>query len=309
MPEVTLAPPTQHNPQSQVLPEMLIPEEGWILALSELQKIHAQIQNIEGGETETFTSVISAAETGKIPFLHIKKEIHQTQDWNNFIIFLSQRNSHIKIGSSYSTISTLHSDNQDQINEIGILHAIKNLSILVAADYYETCKMVEAAAHHRGPCFIRFANSKTPVVTTSFSQFQIGQANTLREGNDVAIVTYGTMVYHALSASRILEAQGIRVRVINMHTLNPLDKETIQKAAHDTEGLLVVEDPFNLSGVANDISRIVCESKPVPIEVIDHEVDNSSQGYQRAIHSADHERTQQIVAGVKRVIERKVGRE
>lgn len=274
MPEVTLAPPTVNHPESQVIPEMLIPEQGWQLALDEIGEQNLAIRNI-------------------------KTSISNLQGWNE-LIDLIFKNVPIKICSNYSADISRSKISQESIfSELQLLNQFPDLQLLVASDYYEAHKMMHTINSSAFPTLIRVANSKLPVVTSGFAKFELGKADILREGSDASIITYGSSVYYALAAARVLDSLGIRCRVVNLHTLNPLDQETIKLCLNETEGLLIVEDPFNLSGVANTISRIAALYKPSVIEIIDQ-----NPSFYIAMHRPEEERTAMIVEGVKRVMER-----
>ena len=150
------------------------------------------------------------------------------------------------------------------------MRVIPGMVVLSPADATETEKMVFAAAKYNGPVYIRLGRLNIPVIYGDDYNFEIGKAHTLTEGNDVAILATGLMVYEALEAAKLLEAEGVKARVINVSTIKPLDEETILKAAKECKFIVTSEEHSVIGGLGGAVSEFLSENYPV--KVIKHGV-------------------------------------
>jgi transketolase len=142
------------------------------------------------------------------------------------------------------------------------------MTIVVPCDAIETRKATLACAAIPGPAYIRFAREKSPVFTATDARFTIGTADVLREGNDVALIACGPLVYQALLAAETLAKKGIRARVINSHTIKPLDEKTITQAARECGAVVSVEEHQTIGGLGSAIAECLSRNCPVPQEYI-----------------------------------------
>lgn len=150
------------------------------------------------------------------------------------------------------------------LEDISMMRALPNMTVLVPADAEEARKATIAAHSYKGPVYIRTAREKFPVFTTEKTPFSIGKANVLREGSDVAIFACGVEVYQSLKAAEMLEKDGIKAAVINVHTLKPLDKETILIYAKKCGLAISVEDHQINGGLGSAIAETLAEDGCVP---------------------------------------------
>jgi transketolase len=144
------------------------------------------------------------------------------------------------------------------------------MTLLSPADPVEMAKAVHAAAKHVGPTFIRFGRYPAPLIYGEGEgpAFQIGKAITLREGKDVSLLATGLMVARALAAADLLAKDGISARVINVHTIKPIDREAIVKAAKETGGIVTAEEHNIMAGFGAAVAEVVVEESPVPMRRI-----------------------------------------
>ena len=135
---------------------------------------------------------------------------------------------------------------------MGVLRTIPNMTVIQPADYVSARKLVRAAANTYGPMFLRFTRDAVPVIYDESQEFEIGRAVQLREGRDVAIIAVGDTVRLAIEAARELESEGIAARVLDMHTIKPLDEEAVNACISDIGRIVTVEDhnKFNALGSA-----------------------------------------------------------
>jgi len=154
------------------------------------------------------------------------------------------------------------------LEDIGILKSLPNMTLIVPADGIEMGKAVKAAAEYEGPVYMRIGRKDEPIIYQKDYNFEIGKSVLLREGKDVTIIATGLMVSKALQAAEELTKEGIDARVINMHTIKPLDKEAIIKAAQETRGIVTIEEHNLFGGLGESIAAVVAEEKPVPVKRI-----------------------------------------
>ena len=167
----------------------------------------------------------------------------------------------VVIGATHAGISVGEDGATHQCNEdIALMRTIPGMTIINPADETEAKLAVRAALDHDGPVYMRFGRLAVPVVFGDDYKFEIGKGVELKEGNDVTIIATGLMVNEAIEASKILEAEGISVELINMHTIKPLDKEAVLKAVMDTRRIITVEDHTVIGGLGSAVAEVVVES-------------------------------------------------
>lgn len=155
------------------------------------------------------------------------------------------------------------------LEDVAIMRAIPNITIVCPADCAEITKTVFAAARFDGPMYIRLTGAvNTPIVYSADYEFEIGRAITLREGSDVAIVATGSMVYQSLEAAKHLEARGISASVINMHTLKPLDTAAIDDALSSTKLVVTVEEHSVIGGLGSAVAEYKASLPGTPPQLL-----------------------------------------
>lgn len=146
------------------------------------------------------------------------------------------------------------------IEDYGIMRTLPNMTVVAPCDYYSTRKLVRAAAEFEGPVYMRFTRDPIPFVyEEDDADFQIGKARVLREGGDVCIIATGAIMSLALEACEILKAEGISARLLDMHTVKPIDKEAVEKAVREIGKIVTVEDHNILNGMGSAVCEIVAE--------------------------------------------------
>ena len=175
----------------------------------------------------------------------------------------------VKIAPTHAGISVGEDGGSHQsVEDIAIMRAIPGMVVLSPADAVETKKMIFAAAEYDGPVYIRMGRLGVPVLFDENYDFQIGIANTLKDGKDVTIVATGLMVAEALKASEELEKEGISVRVVNAGTIKPLDGETILKAAEETKFIVTAEEHSVIGGLGSAVSEFLSEVHPTKVKKV-----------------------------------------
>ncbi len=172
----------------------------------------------------------------------------------------------VKIGATHAGISVGEDGASHQCCEdIALMRSIPGMVIINPADDIEARAAVFAAAEHDGPVYMRFGRLAVPRVFDEDYKFEIGKAVTLKEGTDVTIIATGLMVNGAIEASKILEAEGISVELINMHTIKPLDKAAVVAAAKKTGCIVTAEEHNVIGGLGDAVCDAVCAECPVPV--------------------------------------------
>ena len=176
----------------------------------------------------------------------------------------------VKIGATHAGISVGEDGATHQCNEdIALMRTIPGMVVINPADDIEARAAVRAAALHKGPVYLRFGRLAAPVFNDPDTyKFELGKGITLREGNDLTIIATGLMVNEALMASDTLKEKGINARVINIHTIKPIDRDIIIKASKETGKILVVEEHSVIGGLGSAVSDVVCEECPCKVEKI-----------------------------------------
>lgn len=176
----------------------------------------------------------------------------------------------VKIGATHAGISVGEDGATHQCNEdIALMRTIPGMTVINPADDVEARAAVKAAYELDGPVYLRFGRLAVPVINDNEDyKFEIGKGITLKDGKDITIVSTGLCVSSALEAAKMLEADGIDARVINIHTIKPLDEELIIKAAKETGKIVTVEEHSVVGGLGSAVSDCLVENCPVPVKKI-----------------------------------------
>ncbi len=174
----------------------------------------------------------------------------------------------VKIGATHAGITVGEDGATHQCNEdMALMRTIPGMTIINPSDATEAYAAVEAAINFYGPVYMRFGRFAVPDLTGEMSdyKFEIGKGVTMREGKDVTIAATGYMVHVAMEAAELLKAEGIDARVLNIHTVKPLDAELIVKAAKETGAIVTAEEHNIIGGLGSAVSEAVCAECPVPV--------------------------------------------
>lgn len=184
------------------------------------------------------------------------EQVRNTVAYNNFDIKIVASHAGISVGPDGSSHQALE--------DIALMRVIPNINIIVPCDGPQTRDAVITAANTKGPFYIRLGRSKVPTIENK-GEFKFGKAEVLTEGKDIAIIACGIMVNEALLAVNNLAKKGLKARLINVHTIRPLDNKTILEAASQTRGIVVCEEHTVVGGLASAIDEIVAENHPAKV--------------------------------------------
>lgn len=183
---------------------------------------------------------------------------------------MAYSNTNVKLvgisgGISYGALGMSHHSVQD----LAVMRAIPNMTVVLPADRFETEKVVEALIETYGPTYMRIGRNPVEDVYESLDyEFTLGKANEMHQGSDVTLIAAGETVRVALDAALLLEEDGIQARVLNMHTIKPLDTEAIIKAAKETGYILTLEEHSIYGGLGGAVAEVVVENCPVKVKII-----------------------------------------
>lgn len=229
------------------------------------QKVFPE-RHIDCGIAESNMMGIAAglALTGKVPFASSFAMFAAGRAYEQVRNSIGYPEVNVKIGATHAGISVGEDGATHQCNEdIALMRTIPGMVIMNPSDDIEAKACVKAAYEHKGPVYMRFGRLAVPVINDNPDyKFELGKGVTLKEGNDITIVATGLEVYQALDAAKLLEADGINARVINIHTIKPIDEDIIVKAAKETKKIFTVEEHSIIGGLGSAVCDVVCDKAP-----------------------------------------------
>lgn len=201
------------------------------------------------------------ATCGKIPFVVTYAAFGSMRICEMIRQEICYPNLNVKIACSHGGLTPANDGASHQaIEDMGIMRTLPNMTVIMPADYYAAKALVKEAAETYGPMYLRFTRDAIPVIYDENTTFTIGKANLLKEGKDVAIIANGDTVILALQAAEQLAEQGITARVLDMHTIKPLDVEAVNACINEIGKIITVEDHNILNGLGSAVADIVAES-------------------------------------------------
>ncbi len=178
-------------------------------------------------------------------------------------------NTNVKIAGSHAGITLGEDGATHQILEdLGLMKMLPNMVVLNPCDYNQTKAATIAAAEYNGPVYIRFGRPKVPVFIPEDMPFEIGKAIVLNEGSDVSLMATGHLVWEALQAAEMLEKEGIKAEVLDIHTIKPLDSEAILRSAKKTGCVVSCEEHQYNGGLGESIAQLLVRNNPMPMEFV-----------------------------------------
>lgn len=225
--------------------------------------------NVGIAEADLIGTAAGFATCGKIPFASTFAMFASGRAFEQIRNTVAYPKLNVKIAPTHAGISVGEDGGSHQsIEDISLMRSIPGMVVLSPADAEETRKMVFAAAEYEGPVYLRMGRLDLPKIFNEDYDFKIGVANTLKDGKDVTIIATGLMTARALEASELLEKDGISVRVINMGTIKPLDKEVVLKAAEETKFIVTAEEHSVVGGLGSAVSEFLSEVRPTLIKKV-----------------------------------------
>ncbi len=266
---------------------------------------------VQLGVSEQSLASIAAgmALAGKIPFIASYACFSPGRNWEQIRTTIALNQANVKIAGAHAGVSVGPDGATHQMTEdIALMRVMPNMRVEVPCDFVETKKATMAIAKQQGPSYLRFAREKTPMFTTPKTPFRIGRAEVFRFGDDAAIIGAGPLIYQALVAAEILSREhGVETRVINAHSIKPLDEKTIVAAAKETGAIVTIEEAQAAGGLGGAVSELLGATLPVPIERMGMQDRFGESGEPNELMEAFGLSAPFVVKAVLRAIARKYG--
>lgn len=229
-------------------------------------------RHIDCGIAESNMMGVAAglAATGKVPFASSFAMFSAGRAFEQVRNSIGYPHLNVKIGATHAGISVGEDGATHQCNEdIALMRTIPGMVIINPADYVEAKAAVKAAYEYVGPCYLRFGRLAVPVINDNADyKFEIGKAVTVREGKDVTIIASGLTVSMSLDAAEMLAKDGIDAKVINMHTIKPIDVDAVIAAAKETGRIVTVEEHSVIGGLGSAVCDVLSENYPTKVKKI-----------------------------------------
>jgi len=220
-------------------------------------------------EQDMMGTAAGLALSGKVAFACTFGAFAAGRAWDQVRVSLAYMKTNVKIVGTHGGISVGEDGPTHQANEeIALMRILPNMTVIVPCDALEAKRATIASASCAGPVYLRLGRSGVPLITKETDNFQIGKANLLKDGKDVTIIACGVEVYEALCAAEALEKENISARVINLHTIKPIDKDIIIKAAEETGAVVTAEEHAVAGGMGSAVGEVLAQACPVPMEFI-----------------------------------------
>ena len=266
---------------------------------------------IQVGVAEQNLATVAAgmANYGKLPFITSYAAFSPGRNWEQIRTTICLNNVPVVVCGMHAGVSVGPDGATHQaLEDIALMRALPNIIVISPCDAQEGRKATLAAAQLGVPVYMRWGREKTPMMTTADTPFEIGKANVLwqSEHTQTTIFATGPLVHNALLAARELETQGIMVTVVNVHTIKPLDKETIVGEARRAGAVVTVEEHQTTGGLGGAIAELLAQEYPVPIEFVGVKDKFGQSGTSVELIEHYGMGVSHIVASVKKVIARKV---
>lgn len=243
---------------------------GSVLTSLFQEKFPDRFFSIGIAEQNATTIAAGLALSGKIAFFSSYSAFAAFRNSDMLRVSVAYNNANVKIGGGHSGI-TVGPDGatHQSLEEVALLRTLPNMTLVCPADYEQAKKATVAVGEMNGPAYIRFGRPAVPMFTDKDTPFELGRANVLTEGNDVAIIACGLMVWEAILAAQELEKKrGIKARVIDCHTIKPIDVRTIVDAASECGCIVAAEEHQVHGGLGGAVAEVVGKNYPVPLEIV-----------------------------------------
>lgn len=262
--------------------------------------------NMGVAEANMMNTAAGLATCGKIAFVSSFSIFATGRTWEQIRNTICYSGLNVKIVATHSGVSVGPDGASHQcIEDISLMQTIPTMTVIEPCDAVETRKSIFAAVDYKGPVYIRLGRAAIPVITKQEDPFAIGKANILRIGEDVAIVACGALVANSLTAADILSKEGIESTVINMHTIKPVDRETVVGVVKQVKAVVTAEQHVLEGGLGSTIASLLARTYPVPIEMIGIDNRFGQSGEPDVLFKEYHLTPEDIVLAAKRAVERK----
>ena len=231
------------------------------------RKFPERFFNMGIAEANMVGTAAGLAASGKIPFASTFAIFAVGRAWEQVRQSVAYSKANVKIVATHSGITVGEDGGSHQsVEDIAIMRAVPNMTVIVPADGVETRLAIRAAAAYKGPVYVRLGRNKVATIFDDNYKFSIGKGCQLRDGSDLTFVATGLMTAQAMAAAELLQKQGISARVIHIATIKPLDEELILAAARETGAIVTAEEHSVVGGLGGAVAELLVERFPVPVK-------------------------------------------
>lgn len=243
---------------------------------------------------------------GKTAFVSSYAVFSPGRSWDQMRVSVCYSEANVKVVGAHTGVSVGPDGATHQaLEDIAITRVLPNLIVEVPCDAIESRKTTIALGNIKGPAYFRLGRSKTAIMTTQATPFEVGKAIIFREGTDVAVIGSGPVLYNALLAAIDLEKEGISVMVVNNHTIKPIDSETIIAAAKKCGAVVTIEEHQIMGGCGSAVCEVLAQNYPVPVEMLGMPNSFGESGQPEELIKKYGMDKDAIINAVKKVIKRK----
>ena len=220
-------------------------------------------------EQDLMGTATGMATFGKIPYVSTFAVFAAGRAYDQVRNTIAHTNSNVKICATHAG-KTVGEDGatHQMLEDIGMMKAIPNMTVICPSDDTQTKWIIKEISKIDGPVYVRLSRLATPVIYEEDNQFEIGKGIQIGNGTDATIIATGVTVAEAIKAQEILKGKGIDVRVVDMHTIKPIDKELIIKCAKETKRIITIEDHSTIGGLGSSVCDVLAENYPTKVEKI-----------------------------------------
>ena len=241
---------------------LLVGDVGYSLVEPFAQEFPSRFINIGIAEQNTIGVATGLALTGKIVFVYSLANFPTLRCLEQIRNDICYHDANVKIVSSgaglaYGSLGATHHATED----VSIMRALPNMTVITPSDSVEASLATKAMAHWSSPCYLRLSKTGEPIINREIPDFQIGKAIRIRDGSDITLIGSGAILYNVIQAAQQLEENGIKARVLSMHTIKPLDNEEILTAARDTNAIITIEEHSIIGGLGSAVAEVLTEGK------------------------------------------------
>ena len=218
-------------------------------------------------EADMIGTAAGLATCGKISFASTFAVFATGRAYDQVRVSVAYNKLNVRVVGSHAGLLTGEDGASHQaLEDIALMRALPNMTVIQPADYVEAVKAVHALLEYRGPAYLRLTRGKVPIIFDDKYKFKIGKGVVLRQGKDAAVFATGVMVHKALEAAEILDKKRIRIAVVNIHTIKPIDKELIIRLAKETKAVVTAEDHNIIGGLGSAVAEVLAENKLTNLE-------------------------------------------
>lgn len=223
--------------------------------------------NLGVAEAGMVDVAVGLALGGKIPFANTFAFLLSLRAAEQVRTCVAYAQTNVKLAAGYGGLSDSYDGpTHHSVCDLAVMRAMPNLAVVVAADAVEVQQAVPAVAEYPGPVYLRISRAEVPVIFDKGHPFRMGEGVLLRQGGDLTLIGTGTMVARCLEAAEALAGEGIEARVVEIHTLKPLDRDLILQCGRETGALVTAEEHSVIGGLGSAVAEVVGEACPVPMK-------------------------------------------